>query len=557
MPIVKFDHVGALGIIKDLPAHELPPEAWSDGKNIRFHDGKIEKFTGHSQIFNISASVTEEISIDPWWIMPVPSASNVFWIYASQTQVYAASSNTNNNNITRHSTATASDIPYNAVVNIRWNGGILGGIPFLNNGVDEPQVWLGVGLSTRLTALDYNSSAGTKWSDANLSARVLRSYKNYMVALDVTKTGTRFPDMVKWSHPADPGTTPSSWDETDPTKDAGEVQLADTRGYCIDCLPLRDTNIIYKDDTTWGMQFIGGPFVFRFFQMSKTVGALSRDCVIEFHNKHIVLSNADVVIHDGQTFESLLDRKWRKFLFNNIDTDYYENCYLVKNYLQNEVWICYPETGVSPAFFPNKALVWNYRENTFTVRDIPNISFATAGIVDFGSTTRTWANIGGTWGTNTTEWGKRAFGSTKDSLVMVRPDSSSAAAVSKFYLADDTDTFDNVAIRAFVERTGLTIAGRDNRGLPVVDNQNLKYLRTIWPKIEAINGTKITAYVGSQDFIGDSVAWSGPQTFTVGDVVKLDVRKTGRYFAVRFETSTTAAWKLTGYDLDIDLAGRW
>ena len=50
---------------------------------------------------------------------------------------------------------------------------------------------------------------------SELESRYCSPVQNYLIALDLTKSGTRYPHMVKWSAAADPGTVPASWDETD------------------------------------------------------------------------------------------------------------------------------------------------------------------------------------------------------------------------------------------------------------------------------------------------------------------------------------------------------
>ena len=59
---------------------------------------------------------------------------------------------------------------------------------------------------------------------------------------------TTYPSRVFWSQPAEPDALPSTFDATDDTADAGWVDLADTAGDVVDCLPLGDVNIIYKED---------------------------------------------------------------------------------------------------------------------------------------------------------------------------------------------------------------------------------------------------------------------------------------------------------------------
>lgn len=562
MALIRFDNLGAIGIIKDLPDHELPPEAWSDGKNVRFHDGKVEKFTGHQAVYNLSASITTNIAIAPWWLLPVQSGTNYYWLYAGRQHVYAAAPNLPNNKITRVSgtvSLTSTDALYSATANIRWNGGMLAGIAVINNGIDAPQMWNPVGLSDRLKNLTYDTSAGTTWATAAVTARCLRPFKNFLVAMDVTKSGVRYPHMVKWSHPADPGAVPVSWDEANTTKDAGENDLAGSEGYVLDCLPLRDINVVYKEDATWGMQYVGGSFIFRFHQIFTTTGALSRDCAVEVLGRHIVLADGDVLQHDGQSAESIIDKKWRKWLFANIDTNYYENCFVARNYLKNEVWICFPETGATIPF-PTKALVWNWKENSFTVRELPQVAHIAAGLVQPNVTTRTWAGMAGTtWAAITGAWGQRGYNPTTDSLLMARPepDSATAAPVSKLLQPDQTEQFDGVNMTAYVERLGLGIGGMDRYKNPKVDMENMKFLRAIWPRIEATTGTKINIYGAAQAYPGATVTYDGPHTFTVGEALKVDLRQSGRLVGAKFETNTNVSWKLTGYDLDIDVVGRF
>src|SRR5258706_476813 len=79
-------------------------------------------------------------------------------------------------------------------------------------------------------------------------AKIIRSFGPYLLALNVTKGANIYPHMVKWGHPADPGSVPSSWDETDETKDTGEKDLPDvTAGVIQDGLPLQGNFYVYKE----------------------------------------------------------------------------------------------------------------------------------------------------------------------------------------------------------------------------------------------------------------------------------------------------------------------
>ena len=71
----------------------------------------------------------------------------------------------------------------------------------------------------------------------------------------------------------------------------------------------------------------------------------------------------------------------RRYLFNQISTANYRNCFMFTNPFKDEVWFCYPENGFTN---PNKALIWNYREGekgAITEADV-NFRNAAAGTIE-------------------------------------------------------------------------------------------------------------------------------------------------------------------------------
>jgi hypothetical protein len=79
---VSFNSCGEIGVIKDLPADELEPRAWSDVRNIRFVDKKAKRMPSPVQVFGTPSGV-------PYWLMPVQSGATALWVYADGTKLYA------------------------------------------------------------------------------------------------------------------------------------------------------------------------------------------------------------------------------------------------------------------------------------------------------------------------------------------------------------------------------------------------------------------------------------------------------------------------------------
>lgn len=530
MPIVSFNNVGSLGIVPDINPVELPPEAWSAGKNVRFLDGKAEKFSGHSEVFATP-------SVAPYWLLPVPTASSYYWLYAGLEKVYATDG-ASHFNLTRQS--AGADVNYAASIDRNWSGGIIGGVPVINNGIDDPQMWAPADTSTRLASLTYDGS--DTWASKSYKARVLRPFGQHLVALGVSKAGSEYPSMVKWSHPADPGSVPASWDETDPTLDAGETDLA-VGGGLVDCLPLKDSNILYGESAFWGMQHIGGQFVFRFYKISSHIGLMARRCVQGFSGQHVLFTPGDLVIHDGQRVQSIVDNRIRRWLTNNVDETNYARSFIAPNYQNDEMWVCFPSAGAS---LPNQALVWNYRDSTFGVRDLPDTPHIGFGVVD-PSDSQVWNDDAGAWNDDATPWNTRAYNPIAQTGLICDPTNS------KLYQADDTNRFDGVNLTAYLERTGLHTFALGNQALGGMDR--IKHVTEVWPRFEGTGSVNV--YVGAQMQSGDAINWSPAQSFAIGAQRKIDVRITGRLIAVRFESTTDSSWRLTGYDLRVELGGRY
>lgn len=527
MARVPVANVGSIGVIKDLAPHELPPEAWSDARNVRFFDGKGVKFLGHVQVFGTPGTA-------PRFALEVPVPAGRWWLYAGLDAAYAYDGTT-------HHDITNIGGPYSASVSLPWTGGLLGGIPITNQPGDPPQQWNPVATNVELTDL-------SNWP-ADTLARVVKPFPPYMVALNITKSGSNFPHMVKWSHPADPGFVPPSWDETDPTRDAGEVELADVHaGILLDQLTLGTLNIIYKESSTWGMQFIGGRNIFRFYPISNESGILSTHCVslLGDGRHHFVATGSDVIIHDGQRITSVADRKWRRWLENNIDSDNFGRSFTVMNLPKREAWFCFPQVGRA---LPSLAFTWNWGDGSTGVRELEDIVYIEPGVIDEVSAGDSWdAGPTNTWESDTAIWGDRTFNPQELSLLMLN------SVDSKFFQADTTQLFDTDNIASYVERRGLAIAGFDRQGQPKVDPAIDKLVTAIWPRV---TGGPISVRVGSQTTPQSTVEWQSPQVFNPNTQEKVDACVHGKYIAVRFESAGQTPWELHGYDLDIEPLGRF
>ena len=504
------DNLGQYGILQDGLSHELPVNAWSDGSNVRFREGYAEKMTGHAEAYG-------ESLIAPYGVHSLNVLDTRWWIEMGLAAIYSV------DNLGVHTDITGTALT--GTVDDTWTATTLAGIAVLNNGRDRPQTWAGTGTCANLS----------NWP-STLRAKSVRAFRNFLVAVNVSKdSGANwFPHMVKWSTTADPGTLPTSWDETDPTTDAGEADLADHPSELVDSLVMGDSLIVYKEGAYYALQDVGGVAVLRAQMLSSEFGMLARNCGAAFPGGHVVLGQGDVYVHSGGAPETILTARARRWLFGNIDATNYARSFVVANPLANEVWICFPEIGQDTC---TKALVWNWKANALGVRDLPNVTAASTGVVD-ANLADSWDSSAEPWASDTDRWNQAAATRTATRLVL---------ASDKLLLADSTATFAGTPMTAQLERTGLSFDA------PEV----VKLVRGIRPILEGSIDGAVTVQVGGSMEPQTEPTWSDPVTFTMGQTIQADTFAVGRYLALRITSDTAVNWRVKRVLWDMERQGGW
>ena len=471
MSLVPIDNVGQVGIIRDTPPYNIPPNAWSEGNNIRFLDNGVKKCSGYEEVM-------ATCPFAPYYILPYLTVGGTYywialggaaiavWNGSIWTDVTRQTTNQLNGPITNVATTItlddASEFPTagriaigskqygatndnyyeeiaysgkstndltgctrvvgervahgdNAIVtpisdtstsvnpyaantyDKRWVVTNLNGILVATNGIDAPQMWpLGTNgepaLNTPFRELQNWPAATAVQAGASTNlCKSMRSFRTFLIGLNwenpEDRANVKEPRMVKWSTEAVYYTAPVTWAKGDVTLDAGEYELADTAGDIVDGLPLGDSFLIYKDDSIYIMNYVGTPYIFSFKLLSPTIGLLAKDAVAEYEGGHFFMGNSDFYLCNGQTVTALLPNKMRRAVYDELNGDNYEKCFVAADYIRNEMLACYP-AGSSTVV--NKALIWNWKENTFSQRDLPNTSYINSGIIAI--------TAGATWG---------------------------------------------------------------------------------------------------------------------------------------------------------------
>lgn len=517
MPVLRIPRAGAVGVIKDIQAHDLPVGAWSDASNIRFLDGSALQFYGHSQAYSAP-------SVAPQYVMPIDVGSSRYWIYATAAKQFCVTNTGGASVHTDLSHVTARTGTVNA-----WTGVNFGGIPILNAGDGKaPMFW---DLNTANKFVDL-----TNWP-ANTSCKSLRSFKNMLVALNVTKSGTAYPHMLKWSNLADPGALPTSWDHTDATKDAGELPIVQGQGAIIDGLELKDSFIVYKEASAHRIDYVGGAFILSNKQIFGMSGLLNRNCAVEFDGYHLAVTTSDIVVHDGYSASSVLDKKARRHFFQSIDSEYAHLVFAFKNPFLNEIFIAYPSIGSTVC---NQAVVYNYVDKTVSFRSLPSLNHAACGPVD-NTLANTWAADADTWASDLTAWNGPDYTPYTVRVIM-------ASADSKLFLLDGSASFDGVIPTAYLER----------RGLGLDDDEHMKLVSRVRARITGNNGETVIVKVGGHNTDPNAdPEYAVTMTHTIGETLSCDCLVVYRYPAIRFESGTAYAWALHSLDIELSQDGEY
>jgi len=500
-----------IGIAADLTPEELGDGVWSESSNIRFNNGYAERFKGTVQVFSAPA-------VTPYYIAPYATSTARYWVHAGLGAVFVDDGTTRTDITGTGPTGAIDD---------RWTGGSINGVLILNNGKDVPTYWAGD------TANNLATIGG--W-DAGWRAQSLRPFKNFIVAFGITKGSTIYPHMVKWSTTLNPGsiTSAGDWDETDPAKDAGEQDLAETPDLLVDAMPMGDTMVIYKERSMYSMTYVGAPFIFRFQRLPGETGMLARGCGVNTPYGHVVLTAGDVVLNTGQGVNSIANGLVRNLIFKNIDSTNYKRAFVTSNPQKNEVWICFPFGTASVC---NKACVWNWIDKTWAIRELQNVTYGAFGQINISAVSSTWADTG-SWETDATSWNENEYSPAEARLLMCH----STPLIS----LTDTGTSDlGTLINASIERTGITLG----------DPYSVKTITGIRPKIDGNTGATVTVQVGASMYPDAAPVWSAAQTFTIGQSIKIDSFATGRYLAVRFSNADFSGWRMKSFDIEYVKAG--
>lgn len=556
MPIVPVRGLGSVGIITDVPPTDLPLNAWSDGRNVRFNQGRVER----SPIFRTYAKdgligfVTTTFNLDKLvfihGLYNQGSFDSMILGMLNGRLYQLANGNLTNVNV-GHVDATSSK-PYTSCT--------LSGCTYINRADAVPRVLLPVGgVFGDLPA----------WT-STWRCEALRAFGSQLVALNVTKGATNFPLMVKISDVATYGSAPTSWDQTDTTKLSVENTLSQARTQIVDGLALGNDFIVYTHDEVWKVVNVGGQFLFDFLRLPfDNVGLINQNCMVEVNGKHYAWSETDIYVHDGVGKQSISDQRVRETFFRSVNMSKSNVFFTAHDKSHNEVLFCCISSNgqhVSDATYCNYAAVYNYQNNTWSFRDLPNVSSSSTANTNTVYTwtsvpsTLTWDTVGGSWADQEDSFSRSCvFAVVANSAMGItgtdRIDVLDFADKGRLTLPVDAAAAANPI--AWVQRDGLHF---DEAGLDVRSYKHMRSVTVMGSTINNDTAIQVRLSGGLTSFTPTLESWEyelgDPELeLVLFDDYKHDTRIGGRYITVYFDCPTPNDFSLDGYDADMVRTG--
>jgi len=322
---------------------------------------------------------------------------------------------------------------------------------------------------------------------------------------------------------------------------AGTFRL-DTGNKIVAAVSGKDYNLILTDQAAYTMQFVGPPFTFSIRQVGSNCGCIGQHATVYADGKVFWMgAGGGFFVFDGTV--KLLPSLVEDFVFtttgSNVGINYSSNeiIYGSHNSLFNEIIWFYPSGTPlgNPAVQNNRAAVYNYVENTWSVMSLARSSYADASTYDvpyateYNSTTvPSIANLSGA--TNT-------FGS---STYYAQEVGNNEVALNGI----------ETAIPAYIQSGDFDLPTEG-------DGQFMLRVSRFLPDFKNLQGNAIVT-IFLKNFPVDSGTSSQLGPFTINSTTdKIDTRARGRLANLKIQnTSVDETWRFGTFRADVNIDGR-
>lgn len=303
-----------------------------------------------------------------------------------------------------------------------------------------------------------------------------------------TVSGAFNPMLVRWSDQDDKSTWSPAKENT-----AGEVVLTDgTR--IVGAVRSKNAINIWTDNSLWLMQFTGPPFIFKFSQAGTNCGLIGPHAAIDYNGTSYWMGFDNFYANTGQV--QVLDCTVRKFVFDSLNTTYYDKVY----------------TGINSEF---REIIWLYVSNDATECD---------KYVVFNPEDNYWI------------YGDTFFTTFRDREIFGNTLTTGATTTGNFL-------FDNEPSGVFTGDGATLVSFIESADFDIDDGNQLMFMNRIIPDFELSDNNNLTIKISPKQYPESSVLTTVSKSID-NTTTKIDFRARGRQARIRVSCeSNNAEWE--------------
>ncbi len=222
-----------------------------------------------------------------------------------------------------------------------------------------------------------------------VSCGIIEAFGNLLVAGNLKTTDSlnpsitlkRDPGVISISDVALTGGFPTNWNPFASSVSTAERYTLSETSAIKDMKTLQSNFYIYSTEGIHQIRLTGNTNTpVSFSSVTETYGAMTNKAVAEYDGRHFVVGKNDIYSFTGNPadIKSLCDSRTRTYFYNNLNPSYLDNLFVLENHRLNEIWINYP-TIQSTNGNCDEALIYNYRDNTWTIRDLDEVKAGDIG----------------------------------------------------------------------------------------------------------------------------------------------------------------------------------
>lgn len=505
------------GIVLDEPPISLPPDVYSNGRNMRSTGMGMRRVDGVRQYLS---NVGGGLLFVPKFVMLAIRNNVTYVLYAGDGGVAVCDASAHYD-ITPSSGWTS--FAAGTMVGTTYNGFAVFAAPGR-----APWYWDGTLAVGGVKPLPGFIAGGY--------GNTIAAFNQHIFSGSIT-VATTLNERLAWSDVAAAGAVPSTWTPS-ATNQAGELLLSSGYGPILTMLPLAQQLMVYRVVGMFAVQYVGRPYIYVARRLTAEAGAVSRNAAVEVLGQHAVLSSGDILLTNGSAVRSIGDGRVKRSLFSQVSQAGLALAHAYSVPGTSEVVFALPIGNDTKC---NTAYVWDYARDKWSVRDLPDTVCTVVGQTPESLTLTTWASDAGTWDADFLSWDATPQGGFLTRAISASPSRSS------LYVLDSGDT---------TADAGNVVGTLERIGMVIGDGASVKQAVRVHPRITAANGTVISIQIGAQLDAGDPVTWGPVQTYTVGSGKPVDTQAKGRLFSIRLTGNGAATWHVAGFGFEFEKQGR-